>query len=256
MPLIRGGRLRKRWRYVGVYGDRVMLGAARVQIGPLQQSFWAVWDREGGRRLAHTGFLRGAGEVEFAGSELHLRASDARAELSFGVGQTVECVCPSGRRGYSWTSKRAGVPVAGEIEAVGRRFDVDALGVEDISAGYHQRHPAWRWSAGVGSASDGKTVAWNLVSGINDPPRGSERAIWIDGEPNEPAPVSFRGLNAIEFADGSVLRFSSESERKRNDNLLLLRSRYRHLFGTFSGSLAGIDLASALGVMEEHDARW
>ena len=36
---------------------------------------------------------------------------------------------------------------------------------------------------------------------------------------------------------------------------LLVRSRYRHRFGSFSGSLGGVRLAEGFGVMEEHDAR-
>ena len=200
--------------------------------------------------------LRGAGEVTFDGLVLRLEAPDARAELRLGASRAIESICPSGKRGYGWTCKRAAVPVSGWIEAADRRFEVQALAVEDASAGYHRRHTRWRWSAGVGTATDGRTIGWNLVTGINDPPRGSERAIWVDGEPSEPEPVAFSGLEAIRFADGSSLTFSPESERARNDNLLLIRSRYRHQFGSFAGALPGIELASGLGVMEEHDAHW
>jgi hypothetical protein len=37
---------------------------------------------------------------------------------------------------------------------------------------------------------------------------------------------------------------------------MLIRSRYRQPFGSFSGSLDGIELESGLGVMEFHEARW
>ena len=119
-----------------------------------------------------------------------------------------------------------------------------------------QRHTSWRWSAGVGRAEDGRRLAWNLVEGVNDPPERSERAIWVDGEPNEPAPVRFDGIEGIELADGDRLNFAAESAHARDENFLLIRSRYRHRFGTFSGALAGIPLAEGLGVMEEHDAVW
>ncbi len=99
-------------------------------------------------------------------------------------------------------------------------------------------------------------VGWNLVTGINDPPRGSERAIWVDGSPTEPDPVRFSGLESIEFADGTRLRFSEESERARDDNFLVVRSRYRHQFGSFAGGLPGIELERGFGVMEEHSALW
>ena len=256
MPLRHRGNLRKRWRYVGVYGPSVMLCAARVQVGPLGHCFWAVWDRETGRRYAHTRLRPGGREVLLDGSEVRVSGRDVRAELALGEAEPVECVCPSGRRGYGWTRKRAGVPVRGTIEAGGRRHRIEAFAVDDESAGYHDRHTSWKWSAGVGTATDGRALAWNLVTGINDPPSGSERAIWIDGAPAEPDPVIFEGLASIRFADGSRLSFESESERARNDNLIVFRSHYRHQFGTFAGSLGGIDVDQAYGVMEEHEAVW
>lgn len=256
MPLRWGGATRKRWRYVGLYGPDVMLCAAWVQIGPLSQAFWAVWDRDERRRFAHTRMRPGGHELEMNGPRIELRGGEARASLRFGEAEPVESVCPSGERGFGWTRKRAGVPVRGRIEAGGRSWEVDCLGVDDESAGYHRRHTSWHWSAGVGSAEDGRPLAWNLVAGINDPERASERAIWADGTPTEPAPVSFEGLEAVRFEDSSRLTFSAESERARNDNLLLFRSRYRHCFGTFSGRLAGTELAEGFGVMEEHEALW
>ena len=72
----------------------------------------------------------------------------------------------------------------------------------------------------------------------------------------EPAPVSFQGLAAVEFAGGAQLTFTPGSERARNDNFLIFRSSYRHLFGDFRGSLDGIELAEGFGVMEQHDAVW
>jgi hypothetical protein len=257
MPVLRNGALRKRWRYVGVFSEQVMLCAAKVELGPLPHSFWAVWDRGGGGRYGHTRMLPGGSEVEMDGASIRLRAGGVRADLELGAGEAIESVCPSGERGYAWTRKQAGLEVSGTIEAGGSSWRVDGpYAVDDVSAGYHQRHTDWLWSAGVGTATDGRAVAWNLVSGINDPPKGSERAVWIEGFPHEPEPVRFEGLSGVEMADGSRLAFSAESERARDDNLLLFRSRYRHQFGAFSGSLEGIELASALGVMEEHSAVW
>jgi hypothetical protein len=126
----------------------------------------------------------------------------------------------------------------------------------DESAGYHARHTAWLWSAGVGRSADGRSLGWNLVTGINDPPARSERAVWVDGVPSEVGPVRFSGLDAIALGDGDQLEFSGEAERSRRDNLLLIRSDYRQPFGRFSGSIAGLDLAEGYGVMEEHTATW
>ncbi len=255
MPLLRDGLIRKRWRYFGVYGPELMLCAAAVQVGPLRQSFWSLWDREGRRQHGRTR-LRPAGDVAMRGSGVEVNGDGVRARLTLGDAAPVEALCPSGERGYGWTRKRAGLPVTGTVETPERRFDVDALGVDDESAGYHRRRTSWLWSAGVGQASDGRALAWNLVEGINDPPRQSERTVWIDGEPYEPGPVHFSGLDGIDFSAGTRLAFIGESERARDDNLLFFRSAYRHRFGTFSGSVDGVELAEGLGVMERHEALW
>ncbi len=257
MPLRRNGQTRKRWRYVGCYGEHLMLCAARAQVGPLSQSFWVLWDRASGEQLAHTSMRPGSREVWMEGPRIEIAARDLRASLTLGEVAPIEAICPSaGGSGWGWTRKRAGVPFTGTVEAAGREWKVNALGVDDESAGYHQRQTSWHWSAGVGSAADGRAVAWNLVEGINDPPCASERSVWIEGEPREPAPVRFDDTTGVEFADGSRLEFSAEAERARDENFLLIRSRYRHRFGVFSGSLDGIELASGLGVMEQHDALW
>jgi hypothetical protein len=255
MPLRSDGQTRKRWRYVGVFGPELMLCAARAEVGPLGQSFWVMWDREGRRHDARTSLRPGSREVTLDGPSLEIDSPGLRASLRLGEIAPIESICPSGS-GWGWTRKRAGVPIEGTVEVPGKRWEISARGVDDESAGYHQRRTSWRWSAGVGRASDGRAVAWNLVEGVNDPPTGSERAIWIDGEPSEPAPVCFRGMDGIDLGGGERLDFASESAHARDENFLLLSSRYRHRFGTFSGSLGGVELAEGRGVMEEHDAVW
>ncbi|HWJ42838.1 MAG TPA: DUF2804 family protein [Solirubrobacterales bacterium] len=254
LPLFAHGQVRKRWRYVGVFAEEVMLCAARAEVGPVKHSFWIFWDREGRRHAARTIQLPGSDEVTLDGPRLEIDGPDLRASLRLGECAPVEATCPSGRA-EAWTRKRVGMPVEGTVEVPGRRWQISGRGVDDESAGHHQRETSWCWSAGVGEAADGRPVAWNLVEGINDPPRGSERAIWIDGGPSEPPPVSFEG-DAIDLGGGERLTFAAESEHLHNDNYLLIRSDYRHRFGSFGGSLGGVELASGLGVMEEHDARW
>jgi hypothetical protein len=258
MPLRSEGQNRKRWRYVGFFGEEVMLCAARAEVGPLGQCFWVLWDRARQQPAAHASLRPGSREVVLDGPRLEIDARGLRASLRLGECAAIEAKCPSpGGRGWGWTRKRSGVPIEGTVETPAGRWEVAGFGVDDESAGYQQRHTSWLWSAGVGEAADGRRLAWNLVEGINDPPSGSERAIWVDGEPFEPAPVRFEGCAAIDLADGARLDFSAESDHARDESFLLIKSRYRHSFGTFSGSLGpGLDLASGLGVMEQHDAVW
>jgi hypothetical protein len=255
MPLFEQRQLRKRWRYVGLFAEEVMLCAARAEVGPLTQSFWVLLDRQSGQQWSHTALLPGSKEVTMNGPHLEIDGPGLRASLRLGEAMPIEVTCASGRAA-AWTRKRVGMPIEGTVEVPGRHWQVAGRGVDDESAGHHQRHTSWKWSAGVGTAADGRAVAWNLVTGINDPPQGSERAIWIDGAPNEPAPVRFPPADEIAFEGGGALRFAAESEHTHDDNYLVIRSRYRHRFGSFTGRLGGVELKEGLGVMEAHDALW
>jgi hypothetical protein len=130
---------------------------------------------------------------------------------------------------------------------------LEARAIIDDTAAYYERRTRWRWSAGVGRAADGRAVAWNLVEGVNDPPRDSERTVWLDGVPAEAPPQPF----AADLGAVGDLRFRAEATRVRRENRILVRSRYRQPFGSFAGVLpGGVELAEGLGVMEEHDAAW
>jgi hypothetical protein len=187
----------------------------------------------------------------------HPEGGPVRAFLRVGGGKWVEAVCPSGDGEYVWTRKRADIPVECDVRVGERRWRLEAKGVEDESAGYHPHHTVWSWSAGVGRTPDGRSVGWNLVSGINDPPHHSERAIWVGGEPFEPGEVSFEGLEAIAFDDGARLGFAVEGERRKQENRVFVRYTYRQPFGRFTGTVAGgLVVEHGLGVMEHHDAHW
>lgn len=267
LPLWLGRRLRKQWRYVGLFSEELLVCAARVEVGPLGQSFWAVLERSTGELHEQTRLrLPGRrGEVWTEGGGIgsdrdgaltRIHSRGVVASLRCAAEPWVEVACPSGPQAYTWTRKRSG-PIECELRLGDRLIKVTGRGIEDESAGYHPRHTEWSWSAGAGLAIGGQEIAWNLVSGINDPPRNSERAIWIDGELTEPGPVSFDELDGVDFADGSRLSFTVEAERRRDENMLVIRSSYRQPFGSFSGSLpGGIELERALGIMEHHKATW
>lgn len=262
MPGRNGTRPLKAWRYVGVFGPELMASMAVVRIGRARQSFWAVWDRGTGRLLERTRLGGGDVALSFGAAQISGRGVELRLSLAEEAG--VECVCPSGP-GYGWTRKQGGIVAEGTISlGGGAAVAVRGRAVIDDTAAYYERHTSWRWSAGVGTARDGRAVAWNLVQGINDPARQSERTIWLDGIAQEPPAVSFaEDLSEVAPSDPATaaltgrLRFAEESARARDENLLLVRSHYRQPFGTFSGALPdGTPLAEGYGVMESHDVWW
>jgi hypothetical protein len=255
MPGRRGTRPLKRWRYVGAFCDEVMLCVGEVRVGPLPQRFWAL--AEPGRPVAERTTI-GRGGVRIDGSHASVSARDVRIELDVDEDGGVESVHPSGRDGYVWTRKQAAVPARGEVRVGGRMFTLSCDAVVDDTAGYHQRHTRWKWSAGVGTGTRGERIGWNLVTGVNDSERDSERSVWVDGEPFEPPPVTFSDdLARIEFAGGGELRFSEWAAREDRTNVLIVRSSYRQPFGTFSGSFpGGVQLERGFGVVEVHDVHW
>jgi hypothetical protein len=255
MRLWRDGRPLKRWRYVAAYGPELMLCVGDAHIGPLRQRFWAAIT-PGEPVLERTALLGSAG-LRIDGSRVSVDSPELRVRLQVTEGDGVETISRHGRS-YIWTRKQGGVPIDGLVELRGRPYQVRCEGMVDDSAGYHARHTAWTWSAGVGRTSDGRRVAWNLVDGVHDHPRASERSIWLDGEPYEVGPVVFQpDLSAIDFSEGGQLRFAEWAAREDTTNALLLRSSYRQPFGVFHGELpGGVRLERGYGVMETHDVWW
>ena len=235
MPLLRGGRPLKRWRWVGAFGPDAMACAARASIGGLPVTWWAAWD---GERLHEgaRGVRVGPGRAEAPG-----------VDLRFEEGEGVEVVSPHGAQ-YIWTRKQGDVAVRGSV--LGRPFA--ARGFVDDSCGYHARRTAWRWSAGVGVAESGARVAWNLVEGVHDGDP-SERTVWVDGAPHHVDPQPF----AADLSTVGGLRCEHVAVRAHRRRRLVASSDYEMPFGRFSGSLphAG-PLREGWGVMERHDVRW
>jgi hypothetical protein len=249
MEIVRGGRPLKRWTWVGAFGPELMLCAARVRIGVLPVAWWAVWDRAGGRMIERS--ARGGGGVDVSPAHVRVRGRAVQVDLTVGDGAPVEVTSPHGAQEI-WTRKRAGVTARGTVTLHGVTRQVDLRAVVDESAGYHARHTAWRWSAGVGTAASGAAVAWNLVDGVHDG-EPSERAVWVDGRPHPVGPVAF----APDLSRVGELRFAREATRARRENLLVLSSDYEAPFGTFAGALpAAGPLREGFGVMERHDVRW
>ena len=249
----RGTRPLKRWRYVGVYTPELMLCVGEARVGPIPMRWWAVALPDG-ELYERTITGRRGGVTHGAGPRARCEAADVRIELELDEGEARR---PTTRRA-STTSGRASrraCRCAGTVRLTDgeeRRID-GPHGFIDDSAGYHPRRTAWRWSAGRGHErgrpAAGAGTSWRAC---NDSARGSERRLWLDGEPRELDPAPF----APDLSAVGGLRFTEWSAREDHTNLLLLRSDYRQPFGTFEGEVGGVRLREGYGVMEQHDVRW
>lgn len=244
MPIVCDRRLLKRWRYIGLWGEDCMLCAARVQVGPGRQRFWALWD--GSTLRGKTSMV----PIDVAVDGVaHAALFDLRWEED---GEPMEVTSRHGDS-YIWTRK---VPLRATGTVDGRQ--VELRGLIDDSAGYHERHTNWRWSAGVGETPDGRAVAFNFVEGLHDAPVASERAVWVDGVLSEPPPGAIaEDLTHIDGPNGERLDVAAQAVRAHKENLGLIASDYEQPFATFTGTLpGGVEVARGWGVMERHSAKW
>ena len=257
LPLFDHGQLRKRWRYVGLFAEELMLCAARAEVGPLTQSLLGALGPGDAAAVGAHGAAsrqpRGDAGRAAAGDR---RAGPARQPRARRAPRRSRPPAPAARA-WAWTRKRAGMPVEGTVEMPGRRWQVAGRGVDDESAGHHQRHTSWLWSAGrrrprsraatsPGTWSRGSTTRRRAASGRS----GSTAS------PTEPPPVRFRGLDGIDLGDAGSLDFAAESEHARDDNYLLSAPATATASAASPAPSAASRSPQGLGVMEEHDARW
>lgn len=150
--------------------------------------------------------------------------------------------------------------------AGGRRFVLDrALVAFDHTAGFLARHTAWRWALGMGFATTGERVAFNVVQGFVGE---AECGGWLDNQlfpfgegrfdldlarPLEPWRVSTTcgALN---------LRFTPRAIHAETKNVLLARSQFIQPLGDFEGTIMfgerRLEVTRLAGVTEHQDVVW
>src|SRR5829696_9235744 len=112
MPVALRGRPRKQWRYVGVFGERLMLCAGVVRIGPLPQCFWAIWDREKQALRERTRMRAPRRYVRLPDGRVLIDDGGVHVNLQVEPGVAVETASPAGDV-WIWTRKQGAVRVRG-----------------------------------------------------------------------------------------------------------------------------------------------
>jgi hypothetical protein len=122
----------------------------------------------------------------------------------------------------------------------------DSYGLIDIHKGFYPYVMKWHWACGGGYDGKNRLLGFNLTDNqVKDQENYNENCIWIDNRLKLLPPVKFsfnkeKLLEPWEIKDscGMVdLRFKPEVIRKVDVNALIIESRYRAPFGTFSGHL-------------------
>jgi hypothetical protein len=164
------------------------------------------------------------------------------------------------------TQKRALLAARGALRVGDFRRELRAaLAGYDYTHGLLARRTIWRWAFGLGHATSGEKVGFNLVQGFVGEP---ECAAWIDGEvfPLREGRFAFDAHHPLSHwrvatADGGVdLRFKPGGMHAERKNLGLVASRFVQPAGVYTGTLRvggrELVLGRVLGVTEDQDVLW
>jgi len=268
--------LAKKWQFVGVVDEALVMGAAVVDVKYIGTSFAYVYDRQtkelteinlkspfasavkfspsaaGGK----TTFIGGGKRVEFSNdmndgwrSVVIEHGDKLSADFRYKeIGSGITSVSRTGLYGFNHCYKMVAMPAEGEITYAGKKHTLskNALALLDWSTGVPQRETFWNWACGSGKDSKGRMTGLNFACGMNETSY-TENTFWLDGQPEkiDTVNIDYNQDNVFEpwhltSMDNKVdLMFYPDSERYENQNYLLIVSRLHQPFGRFEGSLNG-----------------
>jgi len=93
--------------------------------------------------------------------------------------------------------------------AIEARLGDIVFGVDDESAGYHQRHTSWHWSAGVGAASVGSDATESDVEGSDGTPGSATNAAGFLAAPKASSARGSTPARSAQSRSQSMARFVS-----------------------------------------------
>ncbi len=274
-PLFRVAQ-EKRWVYVAIAAEDLLVGAAVVRLGYAANAFAFAYDRSEGRMVAsfsattpsfaahvgdtggagcmarfrwlgqHISIERGAGErdyrVEVAGGDLRVSARMTTEGAPPAVGAIAAIPGPPDDL-FNATEKRVLMPVVGEAIAGGKHHRLDgALGGQDFTFGFLARRTAWRWAFALGRARSAERVAINLVQGFVGE---AECTVWVNGDvyPVPEAVIAYDeasplGPWTVRTAGGELdLRFEPGALHAESHDFGVVASRFIQPAGSYSGTI-------------------
>jgi hypothetical protein len=158
------------------------------------------------------------------------------------------------------------------VKLEGRTLRLDGgTGGVDTTHGLLARETAWRWAFGTGRLPGGERLAFNLAAGFGGVPEGDpgENALFLGVGTARLPSVRFaydrahpRSPWRVASPDGSVeLAFAPAAVHREVKNLVVLRTRFVQVAGTFTGRLpapdgGSVEVTALPGVVEDHWAVW
>ena len=268
-------KLLKRWQFVGVIDDDLVLGAAVINLNYVGAGFTYAYNRRTGKIIEkdlksplarNTVFSRsasqGVSEIRVGRDFIRMQNTmeDGRRELQIGCGdritadvaftengEGISTVTRMAMYGFGHTYKFVGLPATGNVIVNGEKIALskNAMAILDWSSATPPRNTIWNWAAAAGHSNAGKTVGVNFSTGLIAS-GFTENTVWVDGKPHMIDGVNF-DYNQKDILgepwrvwspDGDVdLEFSPDHERFEDVYLLIAASRLHQPFGCFRGTI-------------------
>jgi hypothetical protein len=186
-------------------------------------------------------------EMDVAATPAMPRIKGSVTALAAGCDPLVVCIPFADNRGmysHKGLMRAQGQLAFGDSEIV--FGDDDGYVLMDDHKGYYPYRMKWDWVTAGGYLEDRRFVGFNLTKNQSiDPDRFHENCLWVDGVAHVLGPVTFARHSGqtpevwtVRDKNGRVnVTFTVEVDGRVDINALILRSRYRGPFGTFSGTI-------------------
>lgn len=274
----------KRWHYFSVCHRDVFLCTAVADVGYIGNTFCYLVDRRTGQKFEKEslvplalGIQVGAasqrssrtGGIQFSHRESHwfceldlnLEGRPLRAQWKMATATPLCLLYPLHQNRAAYTHKEIGGSCSGQFEWDGRALDLDeAVGGMDYTCSYADRHTVWKWLFLTGTLADGRRFGINLSDCLYE---SAENYLWLDGRIRHLGSVHFLPTEESHWrihGESLEIAFHPLGRRRQNVNFGLVRSSFQQPYGEALGwVLSGserLDIASAFGVAEDHEALW
>jgi len=284
------------FQYFGVISERLIFGCALVKVKIGATLFCYVYDTQSkelaewnfkdvglfGTNIVNTptngvsSFKRGKKTIRFVNQDNPREKrlvvdfpNELNIDVSFSETEPVfEPMCittKAGVNGWVYAQKVAGVRCHGEIHCAQGHFDMDTLNAyahHDWSGGYMRRETFWNWAC-LSCDVDNTRLGLNVSCGVNETSY-SENCYWVNGKLVKVDLVSF-DFNRdnpdsewlIASNDGQIdLHFKPEGYHEERQNLLLIKSNFKQIFGRFNGRIGEIPIKEQYGFVEDQYVKW
>ncbi len=276
--------------FIGITGERHVIGFAIVDLKILANGFFYVYDKQT-KQVTETSqiFLKGSnyistepkkieGRFKFGGLEIVMQDGDlfakgkdieVKAKLDLNDINPLRICTRAGYRDWVYVEKTNPVKISGELTHKGEKFPLDNyLASIDWTCGYMRRKTCWAWSSITTTLEDKRTLGLNLSCGVNET-SFTENFFCLDGKRTKVDTIHFDFDNKdlykpwrVTSFDGKVdLTFYPEAERGEHTNGGILATYFTQLMGKYDGTLRTDDgevlqLKGCDGFAEDHYAKW